>query len=55
MTRNSAVRDRPVEVDDPLFYTPSMPFDELDASHATGDTHDSQTDKGIERTRKTYD
>ena len=53
MTRTSAVRDRPAEVDDPIFYTPSVPFDELDASHATGNTHDSQTDKNIERTPET--
>ena len=52
MTRNSTIRDRPVEVDGPLFYTRSMPFDDLDASHPTGDTHDSQTDKGMERTPK---
>ena len=49
MRRKSAVRDRAVQVDDPLLYTPSMPVDELDPSHATGD---SQTDKDIERTPK---
>ena len=49
MTRKSAVRDRAVQVDDPLLYTPSMPVDELDPRYATGD---SQTDKGIERTPK---
>ena len=53
MTRDSAIQDRPVEVDDTLFYTPSMRSDELDTSHATGDAHDSQTDKGIERAPKT--
>ena len=50
MTRISATRDRPAEVDDPLHCTPSMPFDELKPSRATGD---SQTGKGIDCTAKT--
>ena len=47
MTRISAARDRRLEVDDPLYDTPSMPFDELKASRAIGD---SQTEKGIDCT-----
>ena len=50
MTRDLAARDRRLEVDDPLYDTPSMPFDELKASRATGD---SQTEKGIDCTPKT--